>query len=208
MIIKLSDARINADIELHYSDPSGYDNWIVETLGESNPLHAGLVAALTNYVSPWATVLDLGCGTGWCGKKLQLAQHLGQRIGCDMSLPMLRQADSLGVYGLLYYCDACRVFEELRGLATQVDWALCLLMCCYLDAVSLQELLRELFSSCRQGFIVSFEDYGEDMLICGTVLLYSHTYSDVCAQLAPGWQVEVLAGDVDAVMLLLFTRTD
>ena len=65
--------------------------------------------------TPFASALDLGCGTGLCGPLVRpLVRPAPARlVGVDLSAPMLDRARALGVYDDLVQAD---IVEYLRGL--------------------------------------------------------------------------------------------
>ena len=75
--------------------------------------HAVLVAQLP--ARRFSSVLDLGCGTGLCGR---LAKPFSGRIdGVDISSEMIKEAHQTGVYGQLFHADVA----EYLGSAQRSD---------------------------------------------------------------------------------------
>lgn len=63
--------------------------------------------------APFASALDLGCGTGLCGPLLRpLARRL---VGVDLSGPMLEKARALGVYDELLQADLLEALARDGG---------------------------------------------------------------------------------------------
>ena len=64
-----------------------------------------IFAVLRNYDLAKTSVLDLGCGTGLCGKYLRHFARLGRLYGVDISAKMLGYAAQKRIYNKLYCND-------------------------------------------------------------------------------------------------------
>ncbi len=80
--------------------------------------HESLVGPLVRSARRYEVVLDLGCGTGLCGK---LIHPLAETVnGVDVSNAMLEQARQLGVYNELAHADLISFLAETSRKADLV----------------------------------------------------------------------------------------
>lgn len=86
-----------------------FDRHLVGQLGYQ--AHRRLVDGLAGIGgAPWASALDLGCGTGLCGP---LVRPLARRLtGIDLSERMLQKARALGVYDRLEQGDLVQCLRQ------------------------------------------------------------------------------------------------
>jgi predicted TPR repeat methyltransferase len=84
-----------------------FDDHLVGVLGYQG--HHLLVENLPDLRRDYASVLDLGCGTGLCGPLL--APRAGQMTGVDLAAGMLERARGLGVYHRLEHAEAVAWLE-------------------------------------------------------------------------------------------------
>ncbi len=116
---KMPDAYVATLFDQHADD---FDEILVDQLGYCVPLL--LREALKVHApGPYASGLDLGCGTGLSG--MALADMVGTMTGVDLSERMVEIAFDRGVYGDLYTGEAVEFlqdFEEEDG--TRPSWDL------------------------------------------------------------------------------------
>jgi len=94
-----------------------FNRWAEEGGGEEMEEHHLPIVeptlALMN-LQPLDRVLDVGCGTGWLGKRLAALVPKGQVVGIDVSDEMVRRAQQAGAgFGNLTF---------LRGSADRIPW--------------------------------------------------------------------------------------
>ncbi len=94
-----------------YAD--GFDRHLVDVLGYQ--AHRRLIQPLANlHPQPFASALDLGCGTGLCGPLLRpIAQRL---VGLDLSQAMLGRAAARGMYDELIQSDLVDYLQQTSSL--------------------------------------------------------------------------------------------
>lgn len=86
-----------------------FDRHLVDELRYEG--HRRLLEVLARVASdPYASALDLGCGTGLCGPLLR--PMTGRLTGVDLSAPMLDKARALGVYDRLVQGDAAGFLRD------------------------------------------------------------------------------------------------
>ncbi len=86
-----------------------FDRHLVDELRYEG--HRRLLEVLVRVASdPYASALDLGCGTGLCGPLLR--PMTGRLTGVDLSAPMLDKARALGVYDRLVQGDAAGFLRD------------------------------------------------------------------------------------------------
>lgn len=78
-----------------------------------------------------ADVVDLGCGTGLCGRLVR--PYCGRLVGVDLSLGMLRKAKETGAYDHLIEFELVAFLRE--ALPIRFDLALCADTLCYFGAL-------------------------------------------------------------------------
>lgn len=84
-----------------------FDRHLVEQLGYCG--HERLLQPLLGAEPAWRCVLDLGCGTGLCGRLV--AGRAQSLIGVDLSAAMLERARAAGVYSRLVQADLVAFLE-------------------------------------------------------------------------------------------------
>lgn len=84
-----------------------FDRHLVEQLRYCG--HERLLQPLLGAGRSWRCVLDLGCGTGLCGRLV--AGRAQSLIGVDLSAAMLEQARAAGVYSRLVQADLVAFLE-------------------------------------------------------------------------------------------------
>jgi len=142
-------------------------------------------AALAKYaVSPWAPIMDLGCGTGISGLALKAAGF--ECIdGYDFSQAMLDQAAPKGIYRSLAIADMSKPLEIAEGVYQNAAAIGCITPD-YMPATVLDEILSKLPAG---GCLVfSVNDYsaadgsivGRLMILidCGAAELVFKEYGD------------------------------
>jgi predicted TPR repeat methyltransferase len=134
-------------VKEHFDSFSDSFDDVLRNLGYRAPeLVAAEVSELADQaVAPYASVVDLGCGTGLCGPLIR--KHCTRLTGIDLSPGMLKKADALNVYDFL-------VEGELVGflnsdLPALFDLAVCVDTLCYLG--DLQPFMQALFAALKPG---------------------------------------------------------
>ncbi len=94
-----------------------YDRHLVDTLGYQAPqLLLKSLQSVTSLKPQAARILDLGCGTGLCGKLFK--PYAGKLIGIDLSKKMLAIAAQLSIYDQLIEDD---LFHALVNIQEKAD---------------------------------------------------------------------------------------
>lgn len=165
-----------------------FDAALVQRLGYETPQ---ALAALIRVVRPgprFATVLDLGCGTGLMGAELRA--HAGLLVGVDLSEAMLALARKKQIYDRLVrgeLLDWLAGLDALAGLVTASD------VLNYTGA--LPPILTAVKARLSQSglFAFSLETHdGDDALRLGPSLRFSH-HPDMAALAAEAAGFRVLA---------------
>ena len=103
---KAPDAYVTTLFDQH---AESFDEILVDRLGYRVPeMVAEAIGA--HAPGPYASLLDLGCGTGLTG--LALAPCCDRIVGVDLSEEMLARADERGVYDQLFVGDVVQFLEE------------------------------------------------------------------------------------------------
>lgn len=131
-----------------------YDNWATdynETLADWRYQAPGQVASmLQEKLSPQSSILDVGCGTGLCGKALQRA-GFATVDGIDVSSRSLAIARLAGAYSALNAMDLQRLPLPIPD--NHYDGLACVGVLTYLtDSVG---ILREFNRVVRSGGVVA-----------------------------------------------------
>jgi len=113
-----------------------------------------LLAALPHTAVP-ATLLDLGCGTGYCSAALRACYPAAQLYALDLALPMLQASAQRNIPGLQLLCgDAARLpfapdsFDLVFSSLT-IQWC-----------TDTSGLFNELFRAARSGGKVLLSTFG------------------------------------------------
>ncbi|MHB8727314.1 MAG: tetratricopeptide repeat protein [Casimicrobiaceae bacterium] len=101
------------------------------------------------YLSGRATLLDAGCGTGWCGPLLR--STAGRLVGVDLSTRMLEQARARSVYDELHEAEVT-VFMAARP--TTFDIIVLADVLCYFGR--LEDVLRAAHDALLTGGLLCF----------------------------------------------------
>ena len=106
---------------------------------------------LFDYLSPQKnlTIIDLGCGTGLCGKFLQSSAK--QLIGIDLSQKMLELAENKQCYDLLIHSD---INKALQQWYNQIDIITAGDVLVYFG--DLQEIISLVYQSLVKGGVFAF----------------------------------------------------
>ncbi len=137
--------------------------------------HESLVRPLLNAARRYRAVLDLGCGSGLCGK---LIHPLADSIdGVDVSRAMLEQARQLGVYRDLTHADLAPFLAETTRSANLVLAADVFIYVGELSAV-FQSVRRILEPAGCFAFTVELSPEGQDVHLLPS-LRYAHSASYV-----------------------------
>ena len=134
---------------------AGFDEHLVENLkyrGHEAVVDAALAArpASADASAPrFDQVLDLGCGTGLCGRRLQ--GHARHIEGIDLSPSMLQAARASGAYDTLTLGE---VVESLHASPRRLDLVLAADVFIYIG--SLDELFSALSAQLQAGALVAF----------------------------------------------------
>lgn len=150
-----------------------YDRHLVEQLRYCG--HERLLQPLLGTGRLWHSVIDLGCGTGLCGRLL--AGRARSLIGVDLSAAMLDKARAAGVYSRLVQAD---LVAFLQNQAPRADLVLAADVFIYVGA------LEAVFASVRRvlepggcfAFTVERAD-DEDVYRLQPSLRYAHSESYV-----------------------------
>jgi len=150
-----------------YAD--GFDEHLVEVLGYQ--AHRRLVEPLAQWQpAGFDSALDLGCGTGLCGR---LLRPMARRLhGVDLSQPMLERAARLGVYDRL---DCADLVEHLLRCDERHDLVLAADVFIYVG--DLGPVFEGVMRVLRPGglFAFSVERAGDDQTSVLTMQLrYAH----------------------------------
>lgn len=147
---------------------SGFEQHLVRALRYDAP--QGLVHRIAAQDRRFHHALDLGCGTGLCGRLLRpLADRL---TGVDLSLNMLDAAARAGVYDSLQQADA---LEFLAASPETFDCVLAADVFIYVGA--LEEVFRRLALRMPAGGTFAFtveESEGEELVLRDS-LRYAHS---------------------------------
>ncbi|HEX7889360.1 MAG TPA: tetratricopeptide repeat protein [Ramlibacter sp.] len=145
-----------------------FDRHVVEALRYDAPqVLVGRLAALGRR---WAHAVDLGCGTGLCGRLLRpLVDRLG---GVDLSAGMLEKAAAQGVYDDLQRGD---VLEHLQASRESIELAICADVFIYVGA--LEGVFAALARRMPAGgsFCFSVEESREGEVVLRPSLRYAHS---------------------------------
>lgn len=145
-----------------------FDRHVVEALRYDAP--QVLVGRLAAQGRRWSHAVDLGCGTGLCGRLLRpLADRL---TGVDLSAGMLEKAAALGVYDELRHGD---VQQFLEGAEEAIDLAVCADVFIYVGALDgvFAALARRMGAG--GSFCFSVEESGEGEVVLRPSLRYAHS---------------------------------
>lgn len=129
-----------------------------------------LVTRLAAQGRRWPQAVDLGCGTGLCGRLLRpLADRL---TGVDLSGGMLEKAGALGVYDELQQGD---VLDYLQRSQEPIDLAVCADVFIYVG--TLDGVFAALARRMPPGgsFCFSVEESGEGEVVLRPSLRYAHS---------------------------------
>ncbi|MBI3436893.1 MAG: methyltransferase [Proteobacteria bacterium] len=130
----------------------------------------------------FASVLDVGCGTGLCGAALR--PHAGRLVGVDVSPPMLAQARAKGHYDRLVAADMLQfAVAEARG---RERYHLIVAADVFVYAADLTPVLAVLAALLHPGglFTFSVETHGGEGVVVGAGLRFSHAAEHVDAAVA------------------------
>jgi predicted TPR repeat methyltransferase len=151
-----------------YAD--GFDQHLVDVLGYQ--AHRQLIAPLADlHAQPFASALDLGCGTGLCGPLLR--PIVRQLTGLDLSRAMLDQAAARGVYDQLVQAD---LVEHLQQTPERHDLVLAADVFIYVG--ELDAVFAGVVRMLRQGgvFCFSVEQASDDRPVAlNAQLRYAHS---------------------------------
>ena len=149
-----------------------FDEHLVQALHYDAP--QVLVQRLAASGRRWRHALDLGCGTGLCGRLLRpLADRL---TGVDLSANMLDKAAAPGVYDALEQAD---VVEFLAGPGEPFDCVVAADVFIYVGA--LDEVFRGLAARMPAGGVFSFtvEESTDSELALRASLRYAHSEAGI-----------------------------
>lgn len=134
-------------VKTHFDSFSDSFDEVLKNLGYCAPeLVAEEVIALgRENGTPFADVVDLGCGTGLCGPLIR--DQCGKLTGIDLSPGMLRKAASLEAYDFLVEGELVAFLRS--DLPTRFDLAVCVDTLCYLG--DLQPFMSALYAALKPG---------------------------------------------------------
>jgi predicted TPR repeat methyltransferase len=145
-----------------------FDQHLVQALRYDAP--QVLVGRLAAQGRRWAHAVDLGCGTGLCGRLLR--PMVDRLSGVDLSAGMLDKAAALGVYDHLQQGD---VLEYLQGSQENIELAICADVFIYVGAVD--GIFAALAQRMPPGacFCFSVEESREGEVVLRPSLRYAHS---------------------------------
>jgi predicted TPR repeat methyltransferase len=150
----------------------GFDEHLVRALHYDAP--QVLVQRLAASGRRWRHALDLGCGTGLCGRLLRpIADRL---TGVDVSANMLEKAGALRIYDALLQAD---VVDFLGSAGEAFDCVVAADVFIYVGA--LDEVFRRLAERMPAGGVFSFtvEESTDNELALRTSLRYAHSEAGI-----------------------------
>jgi|GEM_PF-837397 len=109
---------------LYNTHATEFEHRLQQRLGYRAPEQlAQLLAELITPPERGLDVLDLGCGTGLCGKSLKSKLHIRHLAGCDLAQQMLELAADKNLYDALHCQDLLSALTESRpvDLITATD---------------------------------------------------------------------------------------
>jgi len=159
-----------AYVETLFDDYAGsFGTHLVQALGYQG--HETLLAPLRAEGRRWPWVLDLGCGTGLCGRLI--APQAGALEGVDLSAAMVAQARASGVYRRVWHGDLMELLGDGGPPADLVMAADVFIYVGALEAVFAAVRAR-LAPGGRFVFSVEQTDPGQDGLVLRPSLRYAH----------------------------------
>lgn len=140
--------------------------------------HEAVVAAARDG-APWASALDLGCGTGLCGPLLRpLARHVA---GVDLAAGMVARARARGAYDRV---DQAEILQHLQDTRERHDLVVAADVLIYFG--DLAPLFARVARVLRPGgrFVFSVEAAAGDGVELRPTMRYAHGSAGVLAQAA------------------------
>lgn len=141
----------SAFIQALHNDPTEY----AERLRLSGAIFGSVAGrVLQQVMDPQESLLDLGCGTGVVSRAIR-EWHQGDRVGVDLSLPMLKHV----LDERLYDSAVCGRIEDMarHGLLTDYDWISALSCLYYVRPAELPQVLRSFLDKVNRGMLLSFD---------------------------------------------------
>lgn len=126
-----------------------------------------------------ATVLDVGCGEGYCARKV-LGMGAARVIGCDISSKMIDSAidttasnyeDSSRFHFYVASCQDLKLEEQFEFLQTKVsdecvDVAMAVFLFNYLTSEEMTVTMKQIYKSLKPGGIFVFSVPHPSMILC------------------------------------------